>query len=340
MSLPADTVKERFSQLVDLIATGIYNKIPKMADWFKLNIPITSVSFPSDTYTVENWVNKLQTSIIANNSNNEILLQIPAPILNISPYTWEINETNSTEETSVDIQATFADGSVSDKITVSFSRPYNAIVYLPLADNQGVILNGAKAIDTKQYLEISNEFFVKGCLKSESNQAVLLGAYTSNSERTVLKILGQSKKFQSQWTDNKEILSSNLEGWDLTKPFEYHQTYNKADISQNGKTVTVNNSSSLDVDFYNVDTKIYLFNQTADGIYNNGVFFSATISNENDSKGIYIYKYTPMIKRNTLTKEETVVIMVESTDDYTAPGEDVRELPLPEGASLEVVTFD
>lgn len=311
-----------------------------MADLFKLTINKTSVVFTSDTDTVEDWVNQLQTKYlvpyIINNLNASI--RIPTFTINISPYTWVINEENSTEETSVDIQATFADGSVSDKFTVSFSRPYNAIVYLPLADNQGVVLNGAKAIDTGLYLDGNHRFTVKGCLKSATSQAILVGAYTSNTERTVLKILGQSNKYQMQWANNSDI-TAFPEGWDLTKPFEYNQDRFNADFSQNGKNIFYGHTPSLSSDFYNDNTPLYLFNQTADGIYNNGVLCYAYIyDGSSESNGTFTF--IPKIKRNTLTKEETVVIMREYTSDYTSPGENVTEMTLPEGASLEIVTFE
>ena len=161
-----------------------------------------------------------------------------------------------------------------------------SVEYQNLQSNQAVKLTGIKAIDTGLNLDGNAEITAKGGVLEAGKQAILLGAYTSQRERTALKILSGSVKIQSQWASNEEI--TELNGLDLLQPFEYTQNKNTTQITQGAITLNcVNGGFSGNSD----TTKIYLFNQTENGEFNHGFLFYATITH-----GGTIYEFKPMRK--------------------------------------------
>lgn len=197
------------------------------------------------------------------------------------------------------------------------------IEYIPLQDNQGVKLVSStiKAIDTGLTMNGNLLFKVKGCTTLDS-QAVLIGAYQSSTTRTSLKILGRSKKIQSQWAGNQEITQVDTKGLDLFTPFEYVQDKNTTTITQGNTVLSCVNSGYSGTD---ANTAVYLFNQTTTDEMNNGVLCYAIAY---DDTTMSEWRFIPKIKRNILTGDSVIVL--------TKNG---KEMPLPNGCSLEVVTF-
>lgn len=161
-----------------------------------------------------------------------------------------------------------------------------SVEYQPLQANQAVKLSGASAIDTGLFMDGNAEFSVKCGVVTAGKQAIIVGAYNSNSERTALKLLSGSLKIQSQWASNVEI--TDLNGLDLLQPIEYIQNKDGTIITQNGVTLNAVNGGFSGI---SDTTKIYLFNQTETGIYNGGFLSYAKIT----QNGV-IYEFKPMRK--------------------------------------------
>lgn len=170
---------------------------------------------------------------------------------------------------------------VADFVGVDLSEEYQ-----PLQANQAVKLSGAAAIDTGLFMDGNAEFSVKGGVITAGRQAILVGAYNSNSERTALKLLSGSLKIQSQWASNVEI--ADLNGLDLLHPIEYIQNKNETVITQGDITLNAVNGGFNGV---SDTTKIYLFNQTDAGTYNGGFLSYAKIT-----QGGTAYEFKPMRK--------------------------------------------
>ena len=198
------------------------------------------------------------------------------------------------------------------------------IEYIPLQDNQGVKLVSStiKAIDTGLTMNGNLRFEVKGCTTLGS-QAILIGAYLSSTARTSLKILGGSKKIQSQWAGNQEITQVDTYGLDLFTPFEYVQDKNTTTITQGNTVLSCVNSGYSGTD---ANVAVYLFNQTKSDAMNNGILCYAIAY---DDTTINEWHFVPKMKRNTKTNTEIVVLTKNGV-----------EMPLPDGCSLEVVTFE
>lgn len=180
--------------------------------------------------------------------------------------------------------------------------------YQPLQANQAVKLSGAAAIDTGLFMDGNAEFSVKGGVITAGRQAILVGAYNSNSERTALKLLSGSLKIQSQWASNVEI--TDLGGLDLLQPIEYTQNKDETVITQNAVTLNVVNGGFNGV---SDTTKIYLFNQTDAGTYNGGFLSYAKIT----QNGV-IYEFKPM--RKIKDGVELGIVMLKNGEELDLKG--------------------
>lgn len=191
------------------------------------------------------------------------------------------------------------------------------VEYLPLAENQAVKLSNAKSIDTGLFMDGNATIQAKGGIVTAGKQAILVGAYTSNGERTALKMLSVSDKVQSQWASNVEI--TDLNGLNLLQPFLYTQNKDNTQITQGNITLNcVNGGFSGNSD----TTKIYLFNQTENGDFNHGFLFYATITHSGT-----IYEFKPMRKLKDGVDLEIVIL------------KNGKELDL-NGGVLELVEFN
>lgn len=202
--------------------------------------------------------------------------------------------------------------------------------YIPLQYSECLILKGAKYIDTGLKMDGGTYLYYKGALPDTTKQAVLVGAYKSNSERTVLKILGQSHKIQSQWAGNVETTEDQVAEMDFTKMIEVGQNNNSTTIYCSNKKATLKNTGFTGID---KDTPLLLFNQTKTGEYNNGALRFVDISNYRVGNIIFDETITFIGARKYRKNDMSFVgysfIMLYGTMM-------LRELPLPDGAYFEL----
>ena len=202
--------------------------------------------------------------------------------------------------------------------------------FIPLYTREALILKGAKYIDSGFKMNGNTHMTVEGSLPDITKQAVLAGAYKSNSERTVLKILGKSHKVQSQWASNAETTDEQVAGMDFSKRFIYYQNKESTLFICSGNRFTIDNSGYSGSDD---ETPLLLFNQTKSGEFNNGALHSVAIrqmhndiTESSDIKIIGARKY----KKSDASFISYSFIVVWQTEMF------LRELPLPDGAYLEL----
>lgn len=202
--------------------------------------------------------------------------------------------------------------------------------FIPLHTSEALILKGANCIDSGLKMDGNTLMTVEGCLPDTTKQAVLVGAYKSNAERTVLKILGQSHKIQSQWAGNAETTAEQTAEMDFSRRFVYYQSKDETSFYCSNKRFALENSGFSGK---NEEVPLLLFNQTKTGEYNNGALRAATIfKNRNgviDEQGIMmlgVRKY----KKSDMTFIGFSFIMVWTEGLF------LREVPLPDGAYFEL----
>lgn len=180
--------------------------------------------------------------------------------------------------------------------------------YLPLAQNQGVIITDGVGIDTGLTLNGNASFTFKGCLKSLDHQACLIGARTgtSTSERTCINVLPVSGQVQSQWAANAyKVLKDDM---DFLVPFEVSSNSDSTYIVQNGiEIAAIQNSGFTGI---NAETPICLFNQAL----NNEQYYSPVLQYAQIDIAGDLTTFEPKIKRNTITGEESVVLLKNGVD--------------------------
>lgn len=202
--------------------------------------------------------------------------------------------------------------------------------FIPLHTSEALILKGANYIDSGLKMDGDTLMVVKGCLPDTTKQAVIVGAYKSNAERTVLKILGQSHKIQSQWASNIETTAEQVAEMDFSRRFTYHQSKNSASFNCSGKQFTIDNSGYSGSD---EETPLLLFNQTRSGNFNNGALHSVEIFKNRD--GVFDDKGLKIIGARKYTKSDMSFIGYSLIMAWTE-GWFLREIPLPDGAWLEL----
>ena len=180
--------------------------------------------------------------------------------------------------------------------------------YLPLAQNQGVIFEDGLGIDTGLTLDGRATFTFTGCLKDDQKQVCVIGARTgtSTTERTCVNVLPVSGQVQSQWAANAyKVLKDDM---DFLTPFEVYSNSDSTYITQNGVEITaIQNSGFAGT---NTETPICLFNQALD----NEQYYSPVLQRaEIEIDGIKTV-FEPKIKRNTITGEESIVLLKNGVD--------------------------
>lgn len=192
---------------------------------------------------------------------------------------------------------------IADKVGIDLT-----IEYLPLLKNQGVVMPDGVGIDTGLTLDGTVTFTFKGCLKNKDNQVCLIGARTgtSTSERTCINVLPQSGQVQSQWANNAyKVLKDNM---NFTQPFEVVANDSYTDIIQSGAVIaTIQNGGFTGK---NTATPICLFNQALD----NEQYYSPILQYADIYKNGVTTTFEPKIKRNTITGEESVVLLKNGVD--------------------------
>ena len=202
--------------------------------------------------------------------------------------------------------------------------------FIPLDISEALILKGANYIESGLTMDGNILLSVVGSLPDTTKQAVLVGAYKSNSERTVLKILGKSQKVQSQWASNVETTVVQVVTMDFSKRFSYSQDAGQTMFNCSGRRFTLENTGYSGSD---EGTPLLLFNQTKSGEFNNGALHSVSIHKTKDgvaeSNGIKIIgarKY----KKSNMAFVGYSFIMVWRNEMF------LRELPLPDGGYFEL----
>lgn len=193
---------------------------------------------------------------------------------------------------------------IADKIGVNLSAEY-----LPLAQNQGVVMPDGVGIDTGLTINGNAIFRVTGCLKDSDHMACLIGARvgTSTAARTCINVLPKNRKIQSQWAGSVEVyIGEDGEdgGLDLLQPFEVIANKNKTVITQgNGdEFLTITNKGYSGS---NTNVPICLFNQQIE----NAEYYSPVLQRaEIEIDGVKTV-FEPMIKRDLETGAESVVLL-------------------------------
>lgn len=148
--------------------------------------------------------------------------------------------------------------------------------YIPINANEALMLKGANYIDTGFKLNGNATLFVVGSLPDTTKQAVLVGAYKDNTQRTVLKILGKSHKIQSQWAGNVETTEEQTAEMDFSRRIDYTQTHANTRFYCSGKSVVLNNTGFTGTDN---EVPLLLFNQSVTSTtVNNAALHSVSVS--------------------------------------------------------------
>ena len=183
-----------------------------------------------------------------------------------------------------------------------------SVEYLPLAQNQGVIIDDGVGIDTGLTLNGNAIFRFTGCLKDDVRMVSLLGARvgTSTTERTCINVLPQSGQIQSHWANNAyKVLKDDM---DFLQPFDIIADKNQTVITQNGVNIaTIQNGG---FDGTNAETPICIFNQQL----NKTNYYSPVLQRAEIEIDGVVTVFEPKIKRNTQTGVESVVILKNGVD--------------------------
>lgn len=198
------------------------------------------------------------------------VVQIKPLTITVGDYTWTEPDSGYIRRAIADVSVRFPDGSCLTRHGVVFSR----------YDDSGVVLvrgeTGAEYIDTGLTMNYGYEFRAEGCAIL-GNQAVLLGAFASTSERTTLRLLGAGNKVQHMWPGLGEATSA-ASGIDFRRLFAYVQNSTGATLTQGETTYTVSRSGTSSG---TGTAKILLFNEAAGGSYGHGILSWAEIRDNN-----------------------------------------------------------
>lgn len=243
-------------------------------------------------------------------AENKVILRVIASLqskFNIFEYTitngsWRATTTplyydDTNIKASIDKNSANIDR-IADKIGIDLT-----VEYLPLTQNQGVIIEDHIGIDTGLTLNGNAIVRVKGSLKDEVHMVSLVGARvdTSTSERTCINVLPQSGQVQSQWANNAyKVLKDEM---NFLQPFDIIADKTQTIIAQNGVNIaTIQNGG---FDGTNAETPICIFNQQL----SNTNYYSPVLQRaEIEIDGVQTV-FEPKIKRNLETGAESVVLL-------------------------------
>lgn len=193
-------------------------------------------------------------------------------IVTVSDYAWTGPTADYRQTATADVIVTFPDGSSLTARGVRFISDYSA----PGRVYAARLADGAGPIDTGLTMDYSYTFAAAGCVP-EGLTGVLLGAYTSNSERTTLRILGGSNKVQAMWPGVYEIQSTGLNtGLNVREMFSYRLGGGSVEVTQPERFSGEHNDSNWQTIGAGSE-KIYLFNESESGTFRNGILREARI---------------------------------------------------------------
>lgn len=270
---------------------------------------------PHASLLVQNGDDVYTTIFSKKLADNKVLLRTIASLqskFNIFEYTVENGSWRATTtplySDDTTIQAQIAQNTSNIDRIAEFVGLDLTYEYLPLAENQGVIVDDGIGIDTGFTLNGLANFTFKGCLKDNQNQVCLMGARTgtSTTERTCLNVLPQSGQIQSQWASNNyKVLKDDM---DFTQPFTVTAKYLYSVITQNNTQIAEIQNGGFTGK--NTATPICLFNQALD----NEQYYSPVLQYAEISISGVTTTFEPKIKRIIATGEESVVLLKNGVD--------------------------
>lgn len=210
----------------------------------------------------------------------------------VGPYQWDGPNNDGRGQALVNVSLTFPDGSVLTKENVKFTNNYsveNRVYAVRLGE-------GATFVDTGLTLNFGYCFEATGYIE-EGIQGTLIGAYSSNSLRTTIRILGGANKAQLCWPNITELPAANI-GCDGDPTFSYRRmckivvsgryargkSYNwfiegRGEVGQYCGDVGTNaNWQGSGTD----SAKIYLLNEQPNNTYRNAILREAKIYDGSD----------------------------------------------------------
>lgn len=205
----------------------------------------------------------------------------------------------------VNVGVAFADGSAAQK-TVLIRKPGPGKLI-------AVRTEDGAYVDTGLTMDYSYRFKAKGYTQG-GNVSVLIGAYSTNSLRTTLRMLGGSQKWQSMWPSNRELTGTTA-AMNLSRPLEYDQNGERLIVSQEGKTYTFSYSNTTTG---TANIPILLMNETPTGVYANGVFYSGEIYDSND---VLLRRFLPFkLTNNDIVMVDTANLTAQQIYDIVQNG--------------------
>lgn len=238
-----------------------------MASMFELEMSVYDLG--------RNWETADAAAIVANDLNlpgfavpvGTSKVKWIAPTVEVGTITWSDNvDQYNKEPGTATVTVTFSDGSkIIREATFSRSLPGGRIYGVAWADGD------PGYIDTGLTLNYGYRFKARGLTKAGGVMGVLMGCFYSTSQRTQVRQLGGSNKFQVQWASGSDV-TRETSGVDVNKEFEYTVGANYFNVKQGDIDYT-------QTDFYNhitsgTDTTvpILLLNETMSGTnYVNGI---------------------------------------------------------------------
>lgn len=212
-------------------------------------------------------------------------------IVTVSDYAWTGPTADIRQTATADVTVTFHDGSSLTAQGVRFITDYSA----PGRVYAARLADGAGPIDTGLTMDYSYRFTVSG-YAPEGKAGVLVGAYTSNAERTTLRILGGANKIQAMWPANREYQGGSQDGdIDFRRMFYYRQDGSEIYVRQGGLDAGGNNSNWLTTG--TGAAKIYLFDESEAGTYRYGILHEARIY---DGAGNILRYFQPVKQNNEI----------------------------------------
>lgn len=197
--------------------------------------------------------------------------------LSVGPYAWSEPDAYHLRTADADVGVVFPDGS-------RLTKPVRFTTF----DTSGILLlkgEGGAYIDTGLTLDYSYEFRAEGCAPPDK-AGVLIGAYTANTERTTLRVLGASNKAQCMWPGNQEA-ASTTSGINYRVPFSYAQNATGTTFRQGAKIYTRDYAGTAEG---LGSAPILLFNEQHPGNYGNGMLAWAEIR---DGGGNVLRRFEP-----------------------------------------------
>lgn len=239
-----------------------------LAEMYEVRLPVSfnlgrvgQESDPLDVVNADLNLNSFPTQV----GSSQIWYK--QPTAEVGPIAWSgvVDQYNS-ESGTANVGVIFADGS---KIVqqARFTR------FLPGGRIYGVAwdVNNPGYIDTGLTLNYGYRFKARGLTKPGGVMGCLIGVYSSNSERTQVRQLGGSNKFQVQWASGSDVTQATS-GIDVNKEFEYIVGANYFNVKQGSVDYTQTNFSGHKTSGTNTEVPILLLNESKTGTnYVNGI---------------------------------------------------------------------